>query len=254
MENARDYATDKVNMFKAFMGYDDNPYEPVPLTESNAGFGMRGAPAAAGARQSELHELHPDYDDHLLDDADMESQSALAEALSLTRKERLLGFLLCFLIGWILSFSSLSALDNVIADPAQFAVLYTAGNIVSLCSTMFLHGPTAQIRSMFLPARRVATVTYLAAIAATLVAAYALRAPAAVLVCMLVQFCAMLWYSLSFIPYGRFLAGRLLASICPCAGAPEGDAATSYAAAVAMAGGVKPRAGSGDNSEDLHVV
>lgn len=47
------------------------------------------------------------------------------------------------------------------------------------------------------------------AMAATLVCALALHNPMLVLVCILVQFGAMAWYILSYIPFGRRMATNL---------------------------------------------
>ncbi|EOD12878.1 hypothetical protein EMIHUDRAFT_213104 [Emiliania huxleyi CCMP1516] len=64
----------------------------------------------------------------------------------------------------------------------------------------------AQIKSMLEPQRFYATTVYLGAIVATLVSALV---PSLVVCCICVQFLAMLWYGLSFIPYGRKILGRM---------------------------------------------
>ena len=215
------FASDKVAQFQSYMGYNNNDYAPIPLRNtSNSGSinGWRSSNSNAHNNHGGDDDLDPDLDDTLLSDFAVEDgePASCVEALALTRKERFIGFLLCFAIGWLLSFSAASALDDVFTDPARFAVLYTAGNLVSLCSTLFLHGAAAQVRDMFAPARATCTLVYLLAITATLVSAFALRSAVAVLLCMLVQCAAMLWYSLSFIPFGRALAMRLLRVLCPC--------------------------------------
>jgi hypothetical protein len=58
-----------------------------------------------------------------------------------------------------------------IANPVRFAILYSFGNLVSLCATMFLMGPVKQFKNMFDEKRRVATIVYLCALTATLVIA-----------------------------------------------------------------------------------
>ena len=67
----------------------------------------------------------------------------------------------------------------------------------------------AQVRQMLDPVRRTATVFYLGSIGATLVSALILRITELVLACICLQFCAMLWYGLSYIPYGKQLVSRV---------------------------------------------
>ncbi len=190
ISSVRDFAADKIRRVGSYAGVD---YSPIP---------MEGA--------------DPDDDAGLgLDDAGGDSCCS-----SLSRRERITGFLVCFIAGWILSFSSVAALDAVLTDPGQFAALYTLGNIVSLLGTTCLRGPSAQIERMFAPARRTATIVYLFAIVMTLVCALALHSPLLALLCMAFQCCAMLWYSLSYIPYGHALASRCLRAIFPCCPAP----------------------------------
>ncbi len=64
-----------------------------------------------------------------------------------------------------------------IGNPVKFAILYSFGNIVSLCATMFLMGPCKQFKNMFDEKRRIATIVYLSALAATLVVAIWVRIP-----------------------------------------------------------------------------
>ena len=100
------------------------------------------------------------------------------------------------------------------------AINYTLGNIIALGSTAFLVGPARQLKRMTHPTRWGAALVYVLAIAATLVCALVLPhvAPkmptsmdgALVIACIVVQFLAMFWYGLSYIPYGR----RMLRACC----------------------------------------
>jgi hypothetical protein len=58
------------------------------------------------------------------------------------------------------------------------------------------------------PSRIVATSLYFGSILATLTAALLVRSAELVLACICLQFCAMLYYGLSYIPYGKQLVGR----------------------------------------------
>lgn len=71
--------------------------------------------------------------------------------------------------------------------------------------TFFLSGPLKQLKKMFEPTRLVATLVFLAMIVLTLVAGLILRNPVLALICIIAQYLAMAWYSLSYIPYARYL-------------------------------------------------
>eukprot|EP01119_Soliformovum_irregulare_P012079 TRINITY_DN3113_c0_g1_i9.p1 TRINITY_DN3113_c0_g1~~TRINITY_DN3113_c0_g1_i9.p1 ORF type:complete len:104 (-),score=5.22 TRINITY_DN3113_c0_g1_i9:218-529(-) len=81
-------------------------------------------------------------------------------------------------------------------------------------STMFLVGPVRQIKMMCNPTRLIATIIFLLAIAFTLVAALVLHAGLLVLVAVVIQFCALIWYGLSYIPFGRTLMKNACAGCC----------------------------------------
>jgi hypothetical protein len=98
-----------------------------------------------------------------------------------------------------------------------FAAVYTLGNIVSLMGTGFLIGPVKQCKTMFDPIRRWATVIFVCSMAATLIFALAIpdgKGAIGAIVFLVVQFCAFIWYSASYIPYGRTLLTKFASSIC----------------------------------------
>ena len=88
----------------------------------------------------------------------------------------------------------------------------TFGNLVALASTGFLVGPKTQLKRMASPTRWGAALVYVCAMASTLICALILprvtHLPMGLLsifiiVCLVIQFLAMFWYALSYIPYGR---------------------------------------------------
>ena len=65
---------------------------------------------------------------------------------TLTKAQRMLGFVVCFSFGALLSLSALSSLPSLlIGNPAPFAFKYTFGNLLSLASSSFLVGPAKQV-------------------------------------------------------------------------------------------------------------
>jgi len=91
----------------------------------------------------------------------------------------------------------------ILLSPAAFAVPYTFGNIFALASTFFLMGPLRQLKMMIDPNRIVSAIIYVVAMALTLYFAFGLQSAILVIIAVIVQFCALIWYGLSYIPFAR---------------------------------------------------
>lgn len=133
---------------------------------------------------------------------------------TLTYKQRLYGFGICFVLGWFLSFLSLITLADIKDNPQRFAFTYTFGSIIALASTCFLWGPMKQVKKMFAPIRIGATLLYLISMALTLYLAFSGASTLAVLGSIFLQFLAMIWYCLSWIPYARRVVTSCVQSWC----------------------------------------
>ena len=103
----------------------------------------------------------------------------------------------------MLSIISIFSVSNITDNAAQFAVLYTLGNIVALCSTMFLWGPKRQFNNMTAEHRLLATSIYFVAMIVTFIVAFQTKEPGLVFLCILFQFLAATWYCLSYVPFAR---------------------------------------------------
>ena len=141
------------------------------------------------------------------------SQVADVVCPSLTFTQRVYGFGICFGIGCLISLGSMLFFHKLLAgQPGPFAVNYTVGNVASLSSTAFLVGPKYQLKRMTSPTRFCCCLVYISAMVGTLFSALFLESithwspgliSMIVVSCIIVQFCAMFWYALSYIPYGR---------------------------------------------------
>ncbi|XP_068088016.1 vesicle transport protein SFT2A isoform X5 [Hyperolius riggenbachi] len=100
-------------------------------------------------------------------------------------------FAICFVCGIAFSILGSALLWVPTAGIKLFAVFYTLGNVAALASTCFLMGPLKQFKKMFEPTRLIATVIMLWH-----------KKGLALLFCIL-QFLAMTWYSISYIPFAR---------------------------------------------------
>ena len=94
--------------------------------------------------------------------------------------------------------------------PVTFGILYTIGNILSLMSTGFLVGPRRQCKNMFHRKRIVASLVFIGALIGTLAVAISTGSIMATLLMILIQFCALAWYTLSYIPYARDMVRNAL--------------------------------------------
>ena len=135
------------------------------------------------------------------------------EATTLTRTQRFLGFLVCFAMGLLLSMLA----PAFVLRPVKLATTLTLGNALSLGSMLFLVGPSRQCATMFDATRRVATGIYIASLLATLAAAFYVKSRLLCLLCIIVQYLALAWYSLSYVPWAqewvmRTVLGRFAAA------------------------------------------
>ncbi|KAL1933961.1 hypothetical protein VTP01DRAFT_8051 [Rhizomucor pusillus] len=128
----------------------------------------------------------------------------------LDRMQRLYAFGACFVIGMIISI--LSTLMLLSLNVAGFAILYSIGNLVSLFSLTFIIGIPKQLKTMFAPVRFWATTIYLGLLVVTLVLSILLKNFVLSIILVICQFCALVWYAASYIPYGRELIRRAFGS------------------------------------------
>ena len=129
---------------------------------------------------------------------------------SLSLKERLIGFGVCFGLGTLFQFMSLgSMLGVLLGRPNKFAFLYTCGNLISIFGTFFLVGPKRQFDNMIHPYRRKAASIFLSAIVLTFVSLYIIHSRLLTVIAVIIEFGAYIWYIATYIPYGQECLGYL---------------------------------------------
>ena len=132
----------------------------------------------------------------------------------LTYKQRLIGCAVCLTVGLVLSIFSLGSIAKLIlGNPAPFAFKYTFGNILSLGATSFLVGPKAQFKGMLQPSRRLASLVYITTLIMTLYVVFRFKSALLCLLLIIIQFCALTWLTLSYIPYGQSMAKKIIRRI-----------------------------------------
>ncbi|KAL7530751.1 hypothetical protein ACHAXR_003650 [Thalassiosira sp. AJA248-18] len=155
-------------------------------------------------------------------DAQSESSSIVDEVSEycpkLTFHQRIMGFGICFTCGYLMTFMSFRLFIKLVeGNPAPFVFLYSSGNILSLMSSMFLSGPKRQFKSMFDEKRQITSITYLVTLVCSMwfvLFPYPTGPKISLIgLLLLVQMSACLWYTLSYIPYGRATFKRMLRSV-----------------------------------------
>lgn len=130
---------------------------------------------------------------------------------TLTFQQRIYGFIGCLLLGFMLSI--LSWISAFKRNWEMFGLFFTMGNIVAMSSSLFFAGPVKQFKRMFEETRWIATSVYVVAMILTVVVAVYLKSAPLVLVMCLIQYLAMIWYGLSYIPYARTLLKTCFKSV-----------------------------------------
>ncbi|KAB1228204.1 Vesicle transport protein SFT2B [Morella rubra] len=127
---------------------------------------------------------------------------------TLSTKQRFHGFAICFVAG--LTCTLLSML--VFFKPIKFGITFTLGNLLSLGSTAFLIGPKRQVTMMLDPVRIYATAIYLASMIIALFCALYVHSRLLTLLAIILEFGALIWYSLSYIPFARSMVSKVMVS------------------------------------------
>ncbi|KAH9122912.1 hypothetical protein LEN26_001398 [Aphanomyces euteiches] len=129
---------------------------------------------------------------------------------NLSKKQRIQAAIGCYAAGAFFSFLSTLLMFGGPRHIKGFAFFYTLGNICSISSSMFITGFKNQLKVMCLPVRRVACCIWISSMILTIIVALTMSKPGIlVLLLVFIQYCAMLWYGASYIPYGRAILKKI---------------------------------------------
>jgi len=135
-------------------------------------------------------------------------------------KQRMIGCACCFLLGQLLQFFSFGAAAGVLlGHPGRFAFLYTTGNLVMMAASFFLSGPKAQCRKIKAKDRALTSLVFISTMILTLVAVFAhpfWGRALIILLLVVVQWLALVWYILSYVPYGHSFGRRVVKTVGGC--------------------------------------
>ena len=146
---------------------------------------------------------------------------------AMTYSQRFTGYCVCLALAFCLTVGAATRLVELIqGNPAPFAIFYTFENVTSIASSFFLSGPWNQLKRMCDKTRYIASFLYFFCLFATLFFVFFEDLPTAARLSLIfffivAQWCALLWYTLSYIPYAReyivSCCGDCCAdAFCPC--------------------------------------
>ena len=136
----------------------------------------------------------------------MQDDDSLCPSLSF--KQRIIGFAVC--LGFAGVISALGFVSLFSKDYLEFGILNTIANCLALGSSFFLAGPKKQAKKMFEETRWIASVVYLTTMVLTFICALAIKIPALVIISVFIQYLALTWYGLSYIPGARNCLKRMV--------------------------------------------
>ena len=102
---------------------------------------------------------------------------------------------------------------RVLATHCVCACVHGRAGSLSLGASSFLVGPSRQCRDMFAPDRRTASILYLSTLFGSLISVFWLKWQIVSFGLVVLQFCALTWYMLSYVPYGQQCLKRLIARL-----------------------------------------
>lgn len=144
----------------------------------------------------------------LLDSAD-EADGWFAQAKSdpclpsLSKKQRIIGFMLCLSMGLFCFFMCSLYVPVLVLKARKFALLYTLGSVFFLMSFSALWGPVNHLKHLFSGDRLLFSLVYFLTIGATLYFSMWKRSFVMTILFACIQILAMVWYIISYIPGGQ---------------------------------------------------
>lgn len=122
---------------------------------------------------------------------------------SLTKKQRILGFMLCLALAVFCFFMSSLYIPVLVFKARKFALLYSMGSMFFILSFAALWGPVHHFKHLFSGNRLPFTIVYFFTIGATLYFSMWKRSYFMTILCAVIQILAMVWYIISYIPGGQ---------------------------------------------------
>jgi len=122
---------------------------------------------------------------------------------ALTKKQRILGFIICLLMGTFCFSLSTLYIPFLLLKARKFALLYSLGSLFVISSFALLWGPVNHAKHLFSVSRLPFTLTYFTTMFGTLYFAMWVKSTIFTVVFAVAQILALVWYVVSYIPGGQ---------------------------------------------------
>ena len=127
----------------------------------------------------------------------------------LSYKTRIIGWLSCSIIGWLLSIIITFVFVFSNFNVAAYAILYSMGQILNIGGSCFLSTPAGHLKDMKKKSRIIPAIVYILSIILTIVIAVATQIKGLVILFLVIQVLAYYWYTISFIPFGQTILKKM---------------------------------------------
>jgi len=137
-----------------------------------------------------------------------ESQSWLSKKISeclpsLSKKQRIIGFMSSLILGTICFGLAVSFLPMLVINPRKFSLLFSLGSLFTISSFSFLWGPYNHLTHLFSKERLPFTMVYFTTLIGTLYFAMGLQSAILTPIAAILQVIALVWFVVSYIPGGQ---------------------------------------------------
>ena len=150
------------------------------------------------------------------DTADVPTTSSSEENEScfpcLSKPVRIIAMIICIVVGLFMGIASFTSLFT-----GGSGYWLTGGNLLCVLSTLFIQSFPKQVKQMMNPIRATCTIVLLVSMVATIILAALLGGGSAEWIMwpvVAVQYVAMIWYILSYIPGGQVFCQTCVKSCC----------------------------------------
>lgn len=122
---------------------------------------------------------------------------------SLSRKQRILGFVTSIVLGLICFGLASAYIPFLVFKARKFSLLFSLGSVFTMASFSFLWGPWNHLTHLFSRDRLPFTLVYLTTLGGTLYFAMGLQSTMLTTIAAVCQVIALLWFVVSYIPGGQ---------------------------------------------------
>eukprot|EP00927_Polykrikos_kofoidii_P009538 TRINITY_DN1397_c0_g2_i1.p1 TRINITY_DN1397_c0_g2~~TRINITY_DN1397_c0_g2_i1.p1 ORF type:complete len:272 (-),score=38.54 TRINITY_DN1397_c0_g2_i1:135-950(-) len=135
-------------------------------------------------------------------------------------RQRVLGCVCCMVLGQVFQFLSFGSMMGVlVGHPGRFATFFSFGNILMVTASFFFSGPKQQCKKLRTNNRAPTFFAFLLTMVLTLVVVFGhpfFGRAIVILLLVIVQWVAQIWYILSYVPYGQKMGRAVAKRVLGC--------------------------------------